>query len=160
MDLENKTSSSCGQIKGKLQPTHLQTQGVTETYNKTPTSPLKEEDKKDEVQVGMFPLGTEFQLQNRTSPRQTLDTPEPNPQTLDTSELNSQTLDTPEPNLQSLDTLESNSQTLGTPISEYTDPNYEPPDTPKSRRELHSTRAEPAFTRSRARVGCITRIYE
>ena len=140
MDLENKTSSSCGQIKGKLQPTHLQTQGVTETYNKTPTSPLKEEDKKDEVQVGMFPLGTEFQLQNRTSPRQTLDTPEPN--------------------LQSLDTLESNSQTLGTPISEYTDPNYEPPDTPKSRRELHSTRAEPAFTRSRARVGCITRIYE
>jgi hypothetical protein len=94
---------------------------------------VKEEKEEEEVQVGKFPLGTEVQLQNKTSQRQTLDTPEPNPQTLDTPEVNSQTLDTPEPNVQTLDTLESISHTLDTPISERTAPNYEPPETPKSR---------------------------
>ena len=103
---------------------------------------VKEEKEEEEVQVGKFPLGTEVQLQNKTSQRQTLDTPEPNPQTLDTPEVNSQTLDT----------LESISQTLDTTISERTDPNYEPPETPKSRHELQPTCAEPPFTRSRARV--------
>ena len=51
-------------------------------------------------------------------------------------------LDTPEPIQQSLDT----------PNSEYRDPSYEPPETPRSRRELRVTRPEPPVTRSRARV--------
>jgi len=119
---------------------------------KNPTSRLKEDEEEDEVLVGKFSLGTEFQLQNITSQRKTLDPLKQNTQTLNTPELNSQNLDTPEPNLETLDTLESNSQILDTPISEHTDPNYEPPETPKSRRELQPTRAEPSLTRSRARV--------
>jgi len=118
-------------------------QNLQENHPKNPTSLLKEDEKEEDVvQAGKFPLGTEVQLQNKTSPRQTLDTPEPNPQTLDTLELNSQTLDT----------LESISQNLDTPVSERTNPNYEPPETLKSRRELQPTRAEPPFSRSRARV--------
>jgi len=101
---------------------------------KNPTLHLKEEDEKedDEIHVGRFPLETEFQLRNKTSLRQTLDILEPNPQTLDTPE--------------------SISQTLDTLISERTVPNYEPPETPKSRRELQPTRAETPFTRSKSGV--------
>ena len=43
-------------------------------------------------------------------------------------------------------------QSLDTPSSEYRDPNYEPPETPRSRRELRVTRPEPPVTRSRARI--------
>ena len=39
-----------------------------------------------------------------------------------------------------------------TPSSELRDPSYHPSDTPKSRRELQATRAQPPFTRSRARI--------
>ena len=43
-------------------------------------------------------------------------------------------------------------QSLDTPSSEYRDPSYEPPETPRSRRELRVTRPEPPVTRSRARI--------
>ena len=56
--------------------------------------------------------------------------------------LSDQTLDIPSPA----------EQTLDTPTSERTDPNYSPPTTPKSRRELQITRAEPPITRSRTRI--------
>ena len=39
-----------------------------------------------------------------------------------------------------------------TPSSELRDPRYHPFDTPKSRRELQATRAQPPLTRSRARI--------
>jgi hypothetical protein len=39
-----------------------------------------------------------------------------------------------------------------TPSSELRDPSYHPSDTPKSRGELHATRAQPPLTRSRARI--------
>jgi len=133
MDQDNKTQVvHVNRLKANYNPQTWKPkvkQRPTRKPPQNPTSHLKEE---DEIQVGRFPLETEVQLRNKTSPRQTLDTPEPNPQTLDTPE--------------------SISQTLDTPIFERTDPNYEPPETPKSRRELQPTRAEPPFTRSRARV--------
>ena len=51
-------------------------------------------------------------------------------------------LDSPEPIQQSLDT----------PNSEYWDPSYDTPETPRSRRELRVTRPELPVTRSRARI--------
>jgi hypothetical protein len=39
-----------------------------------------------------------------------------------------------------------------TPLSERRDPSYEPPETPRSRRELQTTRPDPPITRSRARL--------
>ena len=133
MDQDNKTQVvHVNRLKANYNPQTWKPkvkQRPTRKPPQNPTSHLKEE---DEIQVGRFPLETEVQLRNKTSPRQTLDTPEPNPQTLDTPE--------------------SISQTLDTPISERTDPNYEPPETPKSRRELQPTRTEPPFTRSRARA--------
>jgi hypothetical protein len=51
-----------------------------------------------------------------------------------------------------LDTPDPIQQPLDTPSSEYRDPSYEPPETPRSRRELRVTRPEPPVTRSRARI--------
>jgi len=39
-----------------------------------------------------------------------------------------------------------------TPRSERTDPNYDPPDTPRSRREMETARTEPPLTRLRSRL--------
>jgi len=49
-------------------------------------------------------------------------------------------------------TPEASPQSLDTPVSERRDPTYIPSETPKSRRELQPTRAEPPVTRSRARI--------
>jgi hypothetical protein len=43
-------------------------------------------------------------------------------------------------------------QAVDTPYFERADPNYEPPRTPLSRRELQAVRPEPPLTRSRTRV--------
>jgi len=43
-------------------------------------------------------------------------------------------------------------QVTDTPISEAQDPTYLPPQTPRSRRELQTTRIQPPVTRSRARI--------
>ena len=43
-------------------------------------------------------------------------------------------------------------QLLYTPSSEFRGPKYEPLETPRSRRELGTTRPEPPVTRSRARI--------
>jgi len=94
----------------------------TKKLPKKPTSCQEEENQDDERYLGRFPLRTEVRLQNRTSPDRNPITPEHYPQSADIS------------------------------ISENTDPNYEPPQTPTSRRELQHTRAEPPVTRSRARI--------
>jgi len=93
----------------------------TKELPKKPAS-YQEENQEDEHYLRRFPLRTEVQLQNRTSPDRTPINPEPDPQSADIS------------------------------ISENTDPNYEPPQTPTSRRELQLTRTEPPVTRSRARI--------
>ena len=85
-----------------------------------------DQDEENEFQFRRFPLEITNDLNDptncETSPDQTLDIPSPAEQTLDT------------------------------PTSERTDPNYSPPTTPKSRRELQITRAEPPITRSRTRI--------
>jgi len=43
-------------------------------------------------------------------------------------------------------------QITDTPTSEYQDPTFRLPQTPKSRREMQTTMIEPPFTRSRARI--------
>ena len=50
-----------------------------------------------------------------------------------------------------LDTPDTGRRDLDTPSSSRSDPSYQPLDTPRSRRELQTTRAEPPITRSRAR---------
>ena len=85
-----------------------------------------DQDEESELQSRRFPLEITDDLNDPTNcetlPYQTLDIPSPAEQTLDT------------------------------PTSERTDPNYSPPTTPKSRRELQITRAEPPITRSRTRI--------
>lgn len=49
-------------------------------------------------------------------------------------------------------TPDSVQQAVDTPYFERADPNYEPPRTPRSRRELQAVRPEPPLTRSRTRV--------
>ena len=56
------------------------------------------------------------------------------------------------PPRQDLDTPDSAQQTVDAPHSERRDPNYEPPSTPRSRRELREARPEPPLTRSRTRA--------
>ena len=56
------------------------------------------------------------------------------------------------PPSQDPDTPESAQQRVDTPLSERRDPNYEPPSTPLSRRELRDARPEPPVTRSRTRA--------
>jgi len=72
----------------------------TKELPKKPASYQEEESREDEHYLGSFPLRTEVQLQNRTSPDRTPITPEPDPQSADIS------------------------------ISENTDLNYEPPKPP------------------------------
>jgi len=91
---------------------------------KLPKKPAsyQQENQGDEHYLGRFALRKEVKLQNRTSPDRTPNTPEPDSQSADIS------------------------------ISGNTDPNYEPNQTPTSRRELQHKRAEPPVTRSRARI--------
>ena len=51
-----------------------------------------------------------------------------------------------------LDTPETEPHYLDTPGSQRADPNYIPPDTPHSRRELGTTRQDPPVTRLRSRL--------
>jgi len=53
------------------------------------------------------------------------------------------------PPLQTPEVIQSE---VDTSCSELRDPSYHPSDTPRSRRELQSTRTEPPITRSRARI--------
>jgi len=53
------------------------------------------------------------------------------------------------PPLQTPETIQSN---VDTPRSELKEPSYHPSETPKSRRELQTTRAVSPITRSRARI--------
>jgi hypothetical protein len=94
----------------------------TKKLPKKPTSYQEADKQEDEHYLGRFPLRKEVQLHNRTSPDQTSNTPEPDPQSADIS------------------------------ISENTDPNYEPPQTPTLRRELQHTHTGPPVRRSRARI--------
>jgi hypothetical protein len=48
----------------------------------------------------------------------------------------------------------------GTPRSERTDPNYVPPDTSRSRRELGTARQEPPLTRLRSRLQPLYEVQE
>jgi hypothetical protein len=50
--------------------------------------------------------------------------------------------------------------TRDTPGSERADPSYRPEDTPRSRRELNTTRAEPPLTRFRARLQPLSEVAE
>ena len=52
----------------------------------------------------------------------------------------------------SLDTPEAVRTPMDTPDSERNDPSYDPPATPRSRRELQTVRADPPVTRSRTRI--------
>ena len=56
------------------------------------------------------------------------------------------------PRYQVLDTPESATPVLDTPSSEQYDLSYQPPDTPRSRREFQPTRTEPPVTRYRTRI--------
>ena len=56
----------------------------TKKLPEKPTS-CQEENQDDEHYLGRFPLRTEVQLQNRTSPDRTPITPEPDPQSADVS---------------------------------------------------------------------------
>jgi len=49
-------------------------------------------------------------------------------------------------------TPEAVPQISDTPISESQDPKYLPPQTPRSKREMQTTRIQPPLTRSRARI--------
>jgi len=55
----------------------------------------------------------------------------------------------PNPNSQTTSPLQPSRDT---PNSDYHDPTYFPPETPKLGRELQTTRNEPSVTRSRARI--------
>ena len=55
------------------------------------------------------------------------------------------------PQSANLDTPDTGGRTIDTPSSSKDDPSYSPLETPRSRRELQSTRVEPPITRSRAR---------
>ena len=54
-----------------------------------------------------------------------------------------------------MDTPETEPHRLDTPGSQRADPNYVPPDTPRSRRELGATRAHPPVTRLRSRLQAV-----
>ena len=80
----------------------------------------------DEIKIGPFPLVTS-NAQTSSRERST-------------------------PRTQDLYTPDAATQVLDTPFSEQTDPSYHPPETPRSRRELQTTRTDPPVTRSRTRV--------
>ena len=85
--------------------------------------PKSENQDEEDIRVGSFPLleikPQETGVEPRTPPSQDPDTPE------------------------------SAQQRVDTPLSERRDPNYEPPSTPRSRRELRDARPEPPLTRAR-----------
>jgi len=86
MDQHNKTQIvHVNRLKANYDPQTWKPkvkQKPTRKPPKNPTSHLKEDEKEeDEIQVGKFPLETEVQLRNKTSPKQTLDTLEPISQT-------------------------------------------------------------------------------
>jgi hypothetical protein len=56
----------------------LKQKGIKQLLKK-PTSCQKEDKEEDEHYLGRFPLRIEVQLQNRISPNQTPNTPEPDP---------------------------------------------------------------------------------
>ena len=56
------------------------------------------------------------------------------------------------PRYQALDTPESATPALDNPSPEQYDLSYQPPDTPRSRREFQPTRTEPPVTRYRNRI--------
>jgi hypothetical protein len=56
------------------------------------------------------------------------------------------------PSNRMMDAPDSATPALDTPSSEQYDPSYLPPETPRSRKELQTTRPEPPFTRYRARI--------
>jgi len=93
---------------------------------KNKRSPRSENQEEEEIQIGSFPL---LEIQ----PQETVVEPGTPP---------SQDPDTPE----------SAQQRVDTPHSERTDLNYEPPSTPRSRRELRDARPEPPLNRSRTRA--------
>jgi hypothetical protein len=62
---------------------HKLKQKGTKNLPKKPTSYQEEDKQEDEHYLERFPLRTEDQLQNRTSPDQTPNTPEPDPQSAD-----------------------------------------------------------------------------
>jgi len=70
----------------------------------------------EEVRIGPLPLMKEIPLENSDLPDQPSNTPDYTPQVMDT------------------------------PTSERADPAYYPPESPKSRRELQTTRTEPIMT--------------
>jgi hypothetical protein len=85
-----------------------------------------ESSEKDEIKIGPFPLTTRNVPSNsteHTSPRN-----------------------------QGLYTPGSDAQALENPSSEQADLSYRPPETPRSRRELQTTRTDPPATRSRTRI--------
>ena len=89
MDQQNKKKTrSCEQVKTKLQSTNLETQIETERceeFTQETPSGQEEEKQEDEHCLGRFPLRTDLQLQNRTTPDPTPNTPEPDPQPADIS---------------------------------------------------------------------------
>jgi hypothetical protein len=89
---------------------------------KLPTYASEEEE--DEVRIGTFPLLQTAHQEKENEPRTPPD----------------RVPNTPLP------------QTVETPASERSNPTYAPCETPRSRRELQSTRTEPPLTRSRTRV--------
>ena len=82
------------------------------------------EQEEDDIKLGYHPLWNPIQPEENSQPDTFTQTPV-----------------TPE-----------NAQTPDTPDSECRDPSFEPPTTPRSRRELHPTRVEPPITRARAKV--------
>ena len=89
-------------------------------------TPAYTDEEEEEIRLGSFPMLQATREGNVAEPMvppdQTPPTPEPSPQTLDT------------------------------PASENRDPTYIPSETPRSRRELQPTRAEPPVTRAKARI--------
>jgi len=59
-----------------------------------------------------------------------------------------------------LDTPASPQTVAETTGSERTDPNYDPPDTPRSRRELETARTEPPLKRLRSRFKPLCEVQE
>ena len=102
-----------------------QNQRPAKKPRKSPTKHLNE-DTENEVQIRSFPLQRNAQVLEGFEPR---------------------TLPNQVPS-----TLKSVSPVANTPCSERLDPTYEPAPTPRSRRELGTTRPEPPLTRSRTRI--------
>jgi len=88
LDQQNKKLVPVNMLKQNYKPQtwkpKLKQKGTTK-LSKKPTSYQEEEEQEDEHCLGRFPLRTEVQIQNRTLPDQSPNTPEPVPQTADIS---------------------------------------------------------------------------